>query len=88
MGRMEWSGGGKWDNCNSIINKYIKKNTSSSLLYLSVNHCKCFLILLLYEKSCTEKSSLSDVMRYEMKFSAKGMYGAGKTLRCKLCKRP
>ena len=29
MGRMEWSeGGGKWDNCNSIINKYIKKNCS------------------------------------------------------------
>ena len=26
VGRMEWSGGGKWDNCNSIINKYIKKN--------------------------------------------------------------
>ena len=26
LGRMEWSeGGGKWDNCNSIINKYIKK---------------------------------------------------------------
>ena len=26
MGRMEWSeGGGKWDNCNSIINKYILK---------------------------------------------------------------
>ena len=25
---MEWSeGGGKWDNCNSIINKYIKKIT-------------------------------------------------------------
>ena len=24
VGRMEWSGG-KWDNCNSIINKYIKK---------------------------------------------------------------
>ena len=23
---MEWSEGGKWDNCNSIINKYIKKN--------------------------------------------------------------
>ena len=23
---MEWSeGGGKWDNCNGIINKYIKK---------------------------------------------------------------
>ena len=22
---LEWSGGGKWDNCNSIINKYIKK---------------------------------------------------------------
>ena len=27
MGRMEWSEvGGKWDNCNSIINKYIFKN--------------------------------------------------------------
>ena len=26
VGRMEWSeGGGKWDNCNSIINKYIIK---------------------------------------------------------------
>ena len=26
VGRMEWSeGGGKWDNCNSIINKYILK---------------------------------------------------------------
>ena len=25
MGRMEWSEGEKWDNCNSIINKYIKK---------------------------------------------------------------
>ena len=23
MGRMEWSEGGEWDNCNSIINKYI-----------------------------------------------------------------
>ena len=30
VGRMEWSEGGKWDNCNSIINKYIlkkKRNT-------------------------------------------------------------
>ena len=27
VGRMEWSeGGGTWDNCNSIINKYIFKN--------------------------------------------------------------
>ena len=25
VGRMEWSEGGEWDNCNSIINKYIKK---------------------------------------------------------------
>ena len=25
MGRMEWNGGGEWDNCNSIINKYIFK---------------------------------------------------------------
>ena len=26
VGRREWSEGGEWDNCNSIINKYIKKN--------------------------------------------------------------
>ena len=25
MGRLELSEGGEWDNCNSIINKYIKK---------------------------------------------------------------
>ena len=25
VGRIEWSEGGDWDNCNSIINKYIKK---------------------------------------------------------------
>ena len=25
VGRREWSGGGEWDNCNSIINKYILK---------------------------------------------------------------
>ena len=30
VGRMEWGGGGKWDNCNSIINKYIKKSLSNS----------------------------------------------------------
>ena len=30
VGRMEWrEGGGKWDNCNSIINKYIKKKRNS-----------------------------------------------------------
>ena len=29
---MEWSeGGGKWDNCNSIINKYIKKREKSTV---------------------------------------------------------
>ena len=28
MGKMEWSGG-EWDNCNSIINKYILKNDAS-----------------------------------------------------------
>ena len=33
-----WSGvrGGKWDNCNSIINKYIKKNL---FLKTSIIHC-------------------------------------------------
>ena len=27
-----WSGvGGEWDNCNSIINKYIKKNSTEKI---------------------------------------------------------
>ena len=26
VGRMEWTEGGEWDNCNGIINKYIKKH--------------------------------------------------------------
>ena len=31
VGGMEWSEGGKWDNCNSIINKYIfKKDTENN----------------------------------------------------------
>ena len=28
VGRMEWSEGRKWDNYNSIINKYIKNNNN------------------------------------------------------------
>ena len=41
VGRMEWSVGGKWDNCNSIINKYIlkkKKNHHASNTVLCVLH--------------------------------------------------
>ena len=30
MGRREWSCGGEWDNCNSIINKYIKKKNKKT----------------------------------------------------------
>ena len=42
-GRMEWSeGGGKWDNCNSIINKYIKK------IKLLVKSEKCALYFMNY----------------------------------------
>ena len=43
MGRMEWSVGGEWDNCNSIINKYIKNNnkmaahTHTKILSLFLN---------------------------------------------------
>ena len=35
VGRMEWSGGGEWDNCNSIINKYIFKKLVNSYLFTS-----------------------------------------------------
>ena len=39
MGRMEWSeGGGEWDNCNSIINKYIKKNNVNTRKLGHWNH--------------------------------------------------
>ena len=41
MGRMEWSEGGKWDNCNSIINKYIKKDKTCLMgLLEGLNLCK------------------------------------------------
>ena len=34
VGRMEWSEGGeKWDNCNSIINKYIKNNNKLKIKF-------------------------------------------------------
>ena len=36
---MELSEGGKWDNCNSIINKYIKKSLSSINVYLIIMPC-------------------------------------------------
>ena len=35
VGRMEWSGG-EWDNCNSIINKYIKKKRCLRLPFLDL----------------------------------------------------
>ena len=37
VGRMEWSVGGKWDNCNSIINKYIQKKRCRWLKKLEVS---------------------------------------------------
>ena len=33
VGRMEWSEGGEWDNCNSIINKYILKKVKKKNIY-------------------------------------------------------
>ena len=41
---MEWSeGGGKWDNCNSIINKYILKriNLKFHSFFISKEPMKC-----------------------------------------------
>ena len=35
VGRMEWSEGGEWDNCNSIINKYIFKKLSDLLWHVN-----------------------------------------------------
>ena len=47
VGRTEWSGGGKWDNCNSIINKYIEKKRKdvsiSFLLKLNDKNLSSFL---------------------------------------------
>ena len=36
-----WSGvGGKGDNCNSIINKYIKKNNNNNTAYMNSSQTK------------------------------------------------
>ena len=37
VGRIEWSVGGKWDNCNSIINKYIKKKKKNKFTLIKNN---------------------------------------------------
>ena len=40
-----WSGvGGKWDNCNSIINKYIKKNAAGCVGSLGFLVLSCFFV--------------------------------------------
>ena len=36
---MEWSeGDGKWDNCNSIINKYILKKSETMIFFLNLEY--------------------------------------------------
>ena len=62
VGRMEWSEGGEWDNCNSIINKYILKKVKKKeyiLLLLSLHSIGWILnILLLPATGKVEKYSL------------------------------
>ena len=49
---MEWSEGAKWDNCNSIINKYyLKKNNFKKYLAKLVNFCISILILKMEENA-------------------------------------
>ena len=55
---MEWSEGGKWDNCNSIVNKYIFKNLSNL-----VNFCVAILIFNVKEK----KQHFQYIMLYYFK---------------------
>ena len=44
---MEWSDGGKWDNCNSIINKYILKKKAIGIIIKDyrnmVTNIKCYI---------------------------------------------
>ena len=54
MGRMEWSGQGKWDNCNSIINKYIFKKIKNKM---SSSHCLSLLTSVSVGKSNAYKES-------------------------------
>ena len=42
VGRMEWSEAGEWDNCNSMINKYIFKRLNKKSIK-SVFHFNEFL---------------------------------------------
>ena len=47
---MEWSeGGGEWDNCNSVINKYISKKNGKHLRYSQSHYFLAFLLYLLYK---------------------------------------
>ena len=46
VGRMEWSEGGEWDNCNNIINKYIFKKSKRLQKILLETHQS--------DKQCTQ----------------------------------
>ena len=49
---MEWSEGGEWDNCNSIINKYILKNKKVVLIVVPVMWSLLPLLTFIYEFLC------------------------------------
>ena len=55
-GWVEWSGvkGGKWDNCNSIINKYIKKIVATKTMKKLLHN----LIFRVFNGSYTDTSSM------------------------------
>ena len=54
MGRMEWSEGGKWDNCNSIINKIYLKKEMMTKLFILEDVTKSFLFLLSHGDLCVD----------------------------------
>ena len=52
VGRMEWSEGGKWDNCNSIINKYIYTKETLIQERTALQPC-CLEVLKWEERACS-----------------------------------
>ena len=60
---MEWSEGGEWDNCNSILNKYIKKRKKKINLFMTKQYYKYSEVTILRNNICSLCSIISLIFK-------------------------
>ena len=60
VGRMEWSVGGKWDNCNSIINKYFFKKRKTTMPQ-TLSYVCCINLLICFTLKLKQKQNKQEL---------------------------